>query len=242
MEQTCVENAKRGYRIRKAISVRSFVFLWTWTRKSVVPYEFGQTSRRMGSQRQENDTAVGRSFSFKIFGAEQFLKGDLKSKKARRPFTFRVRFQQRQRISALFWHATNYTPLPQCVCVKTKKLVIVKLPELSEADLTNSTHHKDPTSSGDRMRDSKHSETIAQVPEDAGFPAEVGKGQYFVTQTLNQERRNMDTCLQEYALLRSTPDSKLLCALCDNVRSGPVLDTKTMNLAGDYSLLKSWYH
>ena len=49
---------KRGYRICKTIPVKSLVFLWTWTRTSVVPYELGQTSQRMGSHRQENDTEV----------------------------------------------------------------------------------------------------------------------------------------------------------------------------------------
>ena len=38
-----------------------------------------------------------------------------------------------------------------------------------------------PTASGDRIRDSKHSNTIAQVSQDGGFPTEVGKGQYIVT-------------------------------------------------------------
>ena len=47
--------------------------------------------------------------------------------------------------------------------------------------VTNWTHRKDVTASGDRMRDSEDSKTIALVSQEAGFSAEVGKGQSFVT-------------------------------------------------------------
>ena len=57
-EQKLFRKRKICYRICKANPVRSLVFLWTWTRKSVVPYKLGQTSQRMGSHRQENEAEV----------------------------------------------------------------------------------------------------------------------------------------------------------------------------------------
>ena len=41
---------------------------------------------------------------------------------------------------------------------------------------------------------------------------------------------------REHTQLRSNPDSKFACDLCDIVRVGPVLDVKTMNLAGFHSI------
>ena len=55
-------------------------------------------------------------------------------------------------------------------------------PELSTEDLTNLAHRKDPTATGDRMRENEENcKTIAQVWQEAKFSAEVGQGQYFVT-------------------------------------------------------------
>ena len=42
------ENARRSYRTCNATLVLSLVLRWTWTSKSVVPCEVGQTGRTMG--------------------------------------------------------------------------------------------------------------------------------------------------------------------------------------------------
>ena len=46
--------------------------------------------------------------------------------------------------------------------------------EHSTDDLTNLTHRKILTASGDLMRDSANSKTIAQVSQEARFSAQVG--------------------------------------------------------------------
>ena len=71
-----------------------------------------------------------------------------------------------------------------------------KVPELSEADLTNLTHRKDVTASGDRIRDHREPKTIAQVSQDAGFTTELGKGFFFCDSTSDKEQMELDTCLQ----------------------------------------------
>ena len=48
-------------------------------------------------------------------------------------------------------------------CASYDEVRHYEVPELSGADLTNLTHRREPTASGDRMRDGKHSKTIAQV-------------------------------------------------------------------------------
>ena len=40
----------------------------------------------------------------------------------------------------------------------------------------------------------------------------------------------------EYTLSPGNPDSELVCALCNNVRMGPLLDTETTNLEGSLSI------
>ena len=40
----------------------------------------------------------------------------------------------------------------------------------------------------------------------------------------------------ESTLPRDNPDSKVVCALCDNVHIGPVLETNTTHLAGLHSI------
>ena len=78
------------------------------------------------------------------------------------------------------------------------------------------------------MRDSKHTKTTAQVSQDAGFSTEVGKRPTLCEGTWTLVCR-------EHTLLRSTPDSTFVGALCDNVRMGPVLDAKTTDQAGLHS-------
>ena len=111
--------------------------------------------------------------------------------------------------------------------IKTQKLVMVMYQNSLKPTSRSWTHRKDQTASRDRTRDNREPKTIAQVAEEAGFSAEVGKSQLFVT------RKNEGTCTlfcREYTPLRSDPNSQLVRALCDNVRIGPVLDTKTTNL------------
>ena len=48
----------RGYRVREALQVKSLVFLWTWTRKSMVSLMPERTKRSMGAYGQEDDTEV----------------------------------------------------------------------------------------------------------------------------------------------------------------------------------------
>ena len=59
-----------------------------------------------------------------------------------------------------------------------------QVPELSETDLTNLTHRKDLTASGDRT----------QVSQDAGFLAEVGRRPILCDQNL--KGRKIYTCLE----------------------------------------------
>ena len=126
---------------------------------------------------------------------------------------------------------------PQCVsglirAIKNKDVRHREVPELSEADLTNVTHRKDrPLASGDRMRNSRHSNTIDQMSQDAGFSAEPGKSQYFVTRTSIKREGRWTLLCREHTLLRRKPDTKLVCVFCYNVRIDPMLDMKTRNLA-----------
>ena len=84
------------------------------------------------------------------------------------------------------------------------------------------------------MRENEDSNTNAQVLQEAGFSAEVGKGQYFVTRlsTINSEGPTL-VC-RKFSLPRSDPNAQ--SALKDNVRIGPVLDSKTTNMAGQCSI------
>ena len=111
---------------------------------------------------------------------ESNLKGDLKSQTGKETIHVQSTTDTKAIVIRTFC-ACN----PLCLCVRThqnKEARHRDVPELSEADLMNLTHRKDLTASGDRMRDSKRSNaTTAQVSQVAGFSAEVGKGQYFVT-------------------------------------------------------------
>ena len=149
-------------------------------------------------------------------GAEPLLKGDLKSKEGKQTIHF---------------HST--TPTKAIIirnisdCNQNKEARHRGGPELSTVDLTNMTHRKDLTTSGDRMRHSNESKTIALVSQEAGLSAEVGKGHFLVTRpSLNNEGRWVLVC-REYTLPRSNPNSEWVCVLKDNVRMGLVLDTKT---------------
>ena len=76
----------------------------------------------------------------------------------------------------------------------------------------------------------KDGKTIVQVSQQAGISAEVGKGLFF-----------LPDFRQMIQMAWSNPNSELVCALKDNVRVGPVLDTKT-NICHDKILLKSRDH
>ena len=55
-QQACLANATEVTEyVREAIHVRSLVFQWTWTRKSMVSHVPEQTKRSMGSYCQEKD-------------------------------------------------------------------------------------------------------------------------------------------------------------------------------------------
>ena len=99
-------------------------------------------------------------------------------------------------------------------------------PERSTDDLTKLTHRTDLTASRGRMRDSKHSKTSAQVSQVAGFSAGVGFSRYFLTRpSLKSEGRW--TLVAESIHSLAAVQNQNWCALKDNVRIGPVLDTKT---------------
>ena len=112
---------------------------------------------------------------------------------------------------------------------KTNKLVIGTF----WSHLTTLTQRKDVTGSG------------AQVAQDAGFSAEVGKGKYFVARPSIKRRGICTLACWEYSLPRSNPDSKFVCALCANVRFGTSLgyeDSEFGRITFYWSLGKSWYH
>ena len=81
-------------------------------------------------------------------------------------------------------------------------------PELSTEDLTHLTRR-------------------AQVSQEVGFSAEVGKGQYFVTLLSINISVGPALVCRQYTLPCSDPNSQLVCALKATVRIGPVLDSKT---------------
>ena len=95
-------------------------------------------------------------------------------------------------------------------------------PELSTEDFTNLTHRQDLTASGDRMRDSEDSITIADVSQEAGFSAEVGKKPILCENRSSKKYAGRWTlAYREYTLPRSNPNSKLVCGLSCHVRIGP---------------------
>ena len=77
------------------------------------------------------------------------------------------------------------------------------------------THRKDQTASGDQMRDSEDSKYIGQVSKEAGFSAEVGKGQFFVPRPSIMNKRRWTVVCRGHTLPRSNPQSELVCALKD---------------------------
>ena len=48
--------------------------------------------------------------------------------------------------------------------------------------------------------------------------------------SIKREGKLTLVCRESTKVPRDSSDSKFVCALCDNVRVGPVMDTKTMNL------------
>ena len=162
------------------------MFLWIWTRKSVVPHEFGQTWDRIARTRtQEFEEA-----RHPIFCVEPLLQGEFSCpRRASRPLTFRVRPWLRQFLIAL------------CVCfdqynVYNEEARHREVTDLSEADLANVTHRKDLTVSGDRMRDRKHSKNHCSIVTRCRFRSRSWQMPILSDQTLIQKRRKMDTCLQ----------------------------------------------
>ena len=118
---------------------------------------------------------------------EPCLEGDHKSKKGKQP----THFQSTNRTKT-FITRTVLACNQLCICAAVCAWCLIRTmgkirnreePEVSEADLTMLTHRIHLTASGDRMRDSENSKTFAQVSQEAGFSAKVGKGQYFATRS-----------------------------------------------------------
>ena len=83
------------------------------------------------------------------------------------------------------------------------------------------------------MRENEqHRKTIAQVSQEAGYTAEVGKRQYFVTRLSMNSSVASTLVSREYTLLCRDRNSQLVCALNDNLRFGPVVEARTTYLFG----------
>ena len=92
-----------------------------------------------------------------FYGAEPFLKGDLKFKQVEETSHVQSTTQRKTNVIRIT-SAYNQLCIDAAVCVsgsirttKTKELVDRQVPELSKADLAILTHRKDVTASGDRM-------------------------------------------------------------------------------------------
>ena len=109
---------KRGNRLCRALPVRSLVFLWTWTRESVVPYELGINQPENGSRRQENGHSILKKLHIQNFyGAEPFLKRDLKSKKGKETTYFLSTTQTKTIIIRTVFACNQLCIYAECVCV-----------------------------------------------------------------------------------------------------------------------------
>ena len=168
--------------------------------------DWNRIARKMTQKLEETSHPI-------FYCAESFLKPDLKSKKGTNTTQTQISI-----IRTIL--ACNQLCICAAVCVcldqsnQNKGARHREVPELCEADLTNLTHRKDLTVFGDRMRDSKDHKTIAQVSKEAGFSAQGGKGQYFVTGPSIKREGQWTLVCEECTLLRDNPDSKLVCALC----------------------------
>ena len=192
----------RSYRMRQAIQVRLLVFLSTWTRKNMVSYLLKR-----------------------FYCAEPFLEGDFKSKKGKQTIHFQSSTQAKTMIIRTLLLCNQFCiPAGECVCVwfdqynRNKEAFHREEPELSTDDLTNLTHRKDLTAS--------ECETVKTAkPLLKCHKREVSHQTLAKASTLwikNEDRWTL-VC-REYTLPRSNPNSKLVCAGCDSVRIGLVLD------------------
>ena len=118
---------------------------------------------------------------------------------------------------------------------QNKKLIIDKNQNFLKT-ITNLTHRKDPTASGDRMRDGEKQQNHCSSVTRCRFLSRSWQRPILRDQTLNQKRRRWPLVCRWHTPTRSNPGSTLVCPLCDHVRIGPVLSSKTMNLAGSHSI------
>ena len=232
-EQTCT----RGYRICKAIPVVSLVFLWTWTRKSVVPYELGQTSRRLGSHRQGIwHRSLNKLHIHYFCGAEPLLKGDLKSEKGQGTIHFQITIQNKEKdyphIGAQCESGFDQNKANKLTTVKYQNFLKLisriwppQRPNCFRRPIARQRTQQNHCSSATRCRFLNRS---WQMP-------------IFCDQTLTQRRRKMDTCLQRAHTTsrQSWLKINVLCVImCVSAQSW----IRRHWIWQDYTLQKSWCH
>ena len=180
-----------------------------------------QNERSMGSHCQKHDTDTCGNVTSNFFLCWTFLER-------------RSQVQEGQ---------ADHSPRQKNGCVigligtiEVKKLIVIKVRNAQQ--ITSWTWHTENvlTAPGNRMWDNEDSKTIAQVSQEAGFSANVWKGQYFVTRPSIDNSEGSTLVCKEYTPPRSDPNSQLVCALNDTVRTGLVLDSKTTNSAGPDSI------
>ena len=159
-------------------------------------------------------------------------------RRSSRTFTFRVRPEQRQSLLAQFWHAISCMFTPQCVFVLISTIKNRSLSSWRTGTLHRRLHVLDtPKRSNCFVR------TNVRQRKQQNHCSSVTRGRLLnqkwqsFDQTFDKEWRKMDTGMQrKYTLPRSNPNSELVCASKDNVRIGPVMDTKTTHLSGLHSI------
>ena len=208
-ERTCLETAKRSPNMQSHSSEVIGVSVdldrkrvWYRTCPNKPAGEWGRIARKMTQKFEEASRPI-------FDCAQPFLKGDIKSTKCKQTISF-SEYDSNQFLFALYWRATSYASTPQCVSGlirknQNKEAWLREVPELSEADLENVTHRKDLTASGDRVQDSRDNKTIAHVSQEAGFSAQVGNGQFFVTRLSITNEVSWTLVCREYTLLRDNP-------------------------------------
>ena len=170
-------------------------------------------------------TEVCREASQSIFCcAELFPKKDLKSKKGRQT----IHSQCTTRTNTIFIRsilACNRSCIYAAMCDwfdrnnQNQEGHRRESPELSTEDLTNLTHQKDLTASGNRMRDNEDSKTIAPVSQEAGLFSRSWKRTIFVTRLAIKNEGRWTLVCREYTLPRSNRHSHFICAFKDNART-----------------------
>ena len=140
---SCKRN--RGYRMRDAIQVRSLVFPWTRTRKTMASLVLKHTERSMGSHSQRNDRYLKKTSHPIFYWAEHFSKRDLKCKKGKQTLYFQSTTQTKSIIMRTLWACNQL-----CTCVevcdwfdrynRNQKAHPREGLEPSTEDLTNLTH------------------------------------------------------------------------------------------------------